>query len=122
MKPRHSAALALVTWYLMLSPASSHGGKALVYSNTPLRRWASIGNFYSNIDCEKARERAQRKAQSEKENNLRGAARMDANIDDQTIAALEAARMMKCVSKDDPRLKGIAIPLNPTWSRLVPAN
>jgi len=64
----------------------------------------------------------QRKAQGEKEEHLQGAARMDANIDDQTIAALEAARLIKCVSKDDPRIKGIAIPLNLSWSRLIPAN
>jgi hypothetical protein len=121
MKPRHAAALALVGWYLMLPPASSHGGNARVHSNSPLRRWARIGNLYSNIDCEKARERVQRKAQNEKEEHLQGAARMDANIDDQTIAALEAACQMKGVSEDDPRIKGIAIPLNPAWSRFIPA-
>jgi hypothetical protein len=107
---------------LLLPPASSHGGKTLVYSNIPLRRWARIGDFYSNIDCDKARERAQRKANDEKENNLQEAARMDANIDDQTIAALAAARLMKCVSKDDPRIKGIAIPPNASWSRLILPN
>jgi len=119
---RHAAALTLVGVYLMVPPASSHGGNAHVYSNAPLQRWARIGNFHSNIDCEKARERVQRKAQGEKEEHLQGAARMDANIDDQTIAALEAARLIKCVSKDDPRIKGIAIPLNLSWSRLIPAN
>ena len=123
MKFRCAAALALVGWYLMLPPASTHGGQAFVYSSAPLRRWARIGSsFNSYIDCEKAREKAQRKAQYEKEQYLQGAAEMDANIDDQTIAAYEAARLMKCVSKDDPHIKGIAIPPDPTWSRLNPAN
>jgi hypothetical protein len=47
---------------------------------------------------------------------------MDANIDNQTIAAFDAARLMKCVSKDDPSIKGISIPLNPGWQRLILPN
>jgi hypothetical protein len=47
---------------------------------------------------------------------------MDANPQDQALAGYEAARHMKCVSKDDRRIKGIAIPLSPDWSRFISAN
>jgi hypothetical protein len=123
MNLRHAAALAIVTWYLMLPRASLHAGKVLVYSNAPLRTWARIGKSFDSItECEKAREEAQRKAQNEKENALNGAAEMDANLDGRTTADFEAARLMKCVSKGDSRIKGFVIPPSPARYSFIPAN
>jgi hypothetical protein len=122
MNLRHAATLALVGWYLMIPPASTYNGEAHVDSHASVRSWTRIGrSFDSSADCEKAKEKSQKNVQDAEGRGLESAARMDANPDDQALAGYEAARHMKCVSKDDPRIKGIAIPLNPAWSRVIPA-
>jgi hypothetical protein len=50
MNPRHAAALALVSWYLMVPPGPN---PARAYY-TPLSRWKLIGNFDSDAACKKA--------------------------------------------------------------------
>ena len=124
MKPRHAAALALVSWFLMMPPPYTEGGKAFVDLHASVRRWTRIGkvSFDSVADCDKARETMQKNIQTAEEAGLEKAARMDANPRDQDLAEYEAARQMKCVSRDDPRIRGIAIPFNPAWSRFIPAN
>ena len=120
MNLRHAAALALVGWYLMVPPVSPYNGEA--YSHASVRSWTRIGtSFDSAADCGKAKEKSQKNVQDAEERGLESAARMDANPGAQALAGYEAARQMKCVSKDDPRIKGIAIPLNPAWSRFIPA-
>jgi hypothetical protein len=122
MNLRHAAALALVGWYLMIPPAYTEGRKAFVDSHVSVRGWTRIGTSFDSVaDCEKAKEKTQKNVQDAEKRGLESAARMDANPDDQALAGYEAARQMKCVSKDDPRIKGIAIPLNPAWSRFIPA-
>ena len=122
VKPHHAAALALVAWYLMIPPVSTYNGGAYVHSHSSVRRWTRIGtSFDSAADCEEAKERSQKNVQDAEERGLESAARMDANPDDQALAGYAAARQMKCVSKDDPHIKGISIPLNPAWSRFIPA-
>ena len=119
VKPLHSAAYLLVGWYLMVPPVSPYNGEA--YSHASVRSWTRIGtSFNSAADCEKAKEKSQKNVQDAEERGLETAARMDANPGAQALAGYEAARHMKCVSKDDPRIKGIAIPLNPAWSRFIP--
>ncbi len=103
MNPRHAAALALVGWYLMMPPVSTDGGKAFVDSQTPIQQWQIRGSFGSTVDCEKARQKSQIKFRDSEEDSFETAARMDANLNDQTVAAFEASRQMKCVSPDDPR-------------------
>ncbi len=106
MNLRHAAALALVGWYLMIPPVSTDSGKAFVDSHAPIWQWGNGGTFGSTVDCEKAREKSQKNAENDEERNLETAARMDANLDNRATAKFEAARLMKCVSTDDPRLKG----------------
>jgi hypothetical protein len=109
-----------VGWYLMILPVSTYNGEASVDSHASVRSWTRIGtSFDSATDCETAKERSQKNVQDAEEHGLESAARMDANPDDQALARYE--RQMKCVWKDDPRIKGIAIPLNPAWSRFIPA-
>jgi hypothetical protein len=65
-----------------------------------------IGSRYDSItDCEKAMRKSQKQAQHDKDAELESAAEMDANPTNQVLATLEAARLLKCVSTDDPRLK-----------------
>jgi hypothetical protein len=108
MKIRHAAALALVGWYLMTPPACKlfDCNKRFVNSRATIRRWEIGGTFGSSADCEIAREKLRQKARHDEEVELEAAAREDANPDDQAVAAFEAARLGKCVSKDDPRFKG----------------
>ena len=107
MNLRHAAALALVGWYLMTPPVSTSndGNMAFVHSQAPIWQWKIGGTFGSTVDCEKATEKSQKNAQRDEDIGLESAARMDANIGNRTIAAFEAACLMKCVSTDDPRLK-----------------
>ena len=121
MDLRHAAALAHVGWYLMIPPVSTYNGEAHIDSHASVRSWTRIGrSFDSSADCEKAKEKSQKNVQDAEGRGLESAARMDANPDDQALAGYEAARHMKCVSKDDPSIKGIAIPFNPAWSRFNP--
>jgi hypothetical protein len=78
--------------------------------------------FYSITDCDKAREKTQKNVQNAEENELETAARMDANPADQTLAADQAVRQMRCVSKDDPHIKGVGVPISPAWSRFISTN
>ena len=122
MNARHAAVLALGGWYLMMPPSYTEGGKVFVYSRASVRRWTRIGKTFDSVaECEQAKEGTQKKVQNTKEAQIGEAARMDANPSDQTLAAYEAALQLKCVSKDDPRIKGIAVSINPAWSRLIPA-
>jgi hypothetical protein len=123
MKPRHAAALALVGWYLMVPPVSTYNGKAYVDSYASLRRWTRIGvSFDSVTDCGQASEKTRKNVRNAEEDELESAAEQDANPGDQTLAGYEAVRQVKCFSKDDPRIKGVAIPMNRAWFRFIPAN
>jgi hypothetical protein len=106
MNLRHAAALALLGWYLMMPPVSADRDRAFVYSQAPIGRWQIRGTFGSTIDCEKAKGKSQKKWRDDEERNAETAARMDANLNDLAIGTFEAARLMKCVSTDDPRPQG----------------
>ncbi len=122
MKPGYAAALALVGWYLMVPPARTVGGNMLVASHAPMRGWMRIGKSFDSLtDCEKAREKTQKNVQNAKEAALENAANMDANPSNQDLAGYEAAREIKCMSNDDPRIKGRGISVSPAWSRFLPA-
>jgi hypothetical protein len=53
MNLRHTAALALVGWYLMMPPVTSDGR---IQKNAPLSRWYIFSNFETKEECEKARQ------------------------------------------------------------------
>ena len=94
MKLRHTAALALAVWYLMLPPSTS------VYTfdaKAPISKWIDFMIYDSARKCEDAltdyRDRAKR--------YVYGVV--------QPLAAEQIAqfRVAQCVSTDDPRLKGV---------------
>jgi hypothetical protein len=56
MNLRHAAALALVSWYLMVPPwTAGHDGRPIqplvADSYAPLSKWATEGSFDSAADC-----------------------------------------------------------------------
>lgn len=53
MKPCHAAALALVSWYLMLPPVASDGR---IQKDAPLSQWYIFSNFETKAECEKERQ------------------------------------------------------------------
>ena len=68
MNLSHAATLALVSWYLLVPPASNwtkwhtpfvkSGGVFLSgFPSAPLSRWSRRGEFNAQIECEKARQR-----------------------------------------------------------------
>jgi hypothetical protein len=122
MKSHHAAVLALVGWYLMVPPAHTANGKVFVDSRYSMRYWTRVvRTFDSATDCEEAREKTKKNVQDAEERMLESAAENDANPRGQDIEAYEVGRQMKCVSKDDPRIKGMHPSINPAWSSFVPA-
>jgi hypothetical protein len=53
MNLRHAAELALVGWYLMMTPSPSANGRS--DPSTPLSRWEILGSFDSAQACEQVR-------------------------------------------------------------------
>ena len=83
MKPRHTAALALVGWYLMTAPAFYKPD--FLTPPPPLSRWFINQSFDTAEECEKIRLR-----------------NLEKKFGDQSgLQALAWA----CVASDDPRLK-----------------
>jgi len=89
---RHSAALALVGWYLMAPPPE---GRA----EAPLSRWKLLQSYDSAATCE--RERGKEVTEATKE--------LD-SVDGKGAAStafkqyLEDTTLLKCIATDDPRL------------------
>jgi len=75
MKLRHSAALALVGWYLMTPPA-------IRGNSAPFTEWGTAGTFDSGDECEKARQALFQKGQK----TLGG---RDASIGQKLVAKME---------------------------------
>ncbi len=51
MKPRHSAALALVGWYLMVPPMTPDGAP-YIDATAPIYTWEIVKNFDRAKDCD----------------------------------------------------------------------
>jgi hypothetical protein len=84
MKPRHTAALALVGWYLIV-PAI-HGDQ--LHPEYALAQWVHLDSFDSAAECKKAGFEAQA-AKANKGNFLQ----------------TEQYRAWQCIASDDSRLK-----------------
>jgi hypothetical protein len=94
MKPRHAAALAMVAWYLLYPPWNAE--KEIVDSTLALNRWYQVSTFDSSADCE-ARKFG---ILEEMDNRAR-------DRSPETVAQQERLRhQARCVSADNPRLKG----------------
>jgi hypothetical protein len=94
MKTRHAAALALISWYLMLPPLLPSLGNGEPYLGllplVPLSQWTAVGSFNSKRECIDAHIKLLRNAIMKKDNDgLR----------------IDQAYNARCVDSDDPRLK-----------------
>jgi hypothetical protein len=98
MKPRHAAALALVSWYLIMPPSFD--------STIPLSKWNRISTFDSIDKCASFKLTVQQEindpAGQEKIRKEAAKTGTPWNSD----LAISRSKAAQCVSTDDPRLKG----------------
>ena len=81
---RHSAALALVGWYLMVPPREE--GSSKLSLGVPISNWVHLDSFDSASECRQTAYRAQEQFKQDPERAVQYAAWM-------------------CIATDDPRLK-----------------
>jgi len=81
MKPRHTAVVTLVGWYLIAPPLTGSSGIA---TQAPPTQWTVIGSYPSEEQCRQA-----------KHNMLRGPTHPN-NLDDQHLLAIQES---ECVEK-----------------------
>jgi hypothetical protein len=132
MKTHHTAALALVGWYLMTPPLGPNGS---IDPNAPLSRWEEFEGYDSAAACEVEHNHLldlanliQRNLQKSEESltqKLNGISReqlesanpeklreFNRQLDETRISArkiqnyVDGDRASRCVATDDPRLKG----------------
>jgi hypothetical protein len=88
MKPRHTAALALVGWYLMMPPTGRDYRMGNV--EAPLRQWVKRPTIYRDEkECEHVLDRHRRLTNSKNKQ-----------------IAVKFYKQAQCIASDDPRLKG----------------
>jgi hypothetical protein len=93
MKLRHTAALALVGWYLMVPPGPIHPDPIL----PAISKWEMRGSFDTAIECEDKRGMETiRTANAIKDGR-------DLNAPETQMAA--QYMLAQCIASDDPRLK-----------------
>jgi hypothetical protein len=100
MKVRHTAALALVGWYLLspptyVGPYAGDSTKAFTNINAPLSQWTGSA-FDTAAACET--ELASKQALDES-----GAAQHKVPL---SVALGQSVKSMRCIASDDPRLRG----------------
>jgi hypothetical protein len=100
---RHVAALAVVSWYLMMPPDSARIPHS-VDSTAPLSRWSIVSNYPTQESCEKVLADIQNKERDPVELDTTGKLKRLQKGDQ----ALGIARAINsgCVESDDWRLKG----------------
>ncbi len=98
MKFRHSVALTLAGWYLIVPPA---GRTARVGLAMPLSQWTTVGAFDSAAKCESGKRKGLPLIEKRIKKNAEkaGAPAHDSDVQ------LLAQRLLRCVASDDPRLK-----------------
>jgi hypothetical protein len=93
-KLRHTAALALMGWYLMVPPWDKSG----VYPATPLSQWTDYeGSYDTAQQCSEAKE--QLLAEVKQDASKTPSAAAYSKYTDAIIFA-------RCIATDDPRLRG----------------
>ena len=87
MKVRHTAALALAGWYLMMPPL----GNGKVYVNAPLSTWQIVVSLETLEDCKSV---------------IRNYKKHPAEMSDPQVRELIERRnsLAMCVSENDPRI------------------
>ena len=103
MCPRYAAALALVSWYLMLpplqfvGPANDPYSLAIVDSAAPLSQWLPMMTFKTLPECDNFSTRLA--------GNLRKSVKTERDKKDvETLTGIWLGKY-QCVATDDPRLK-----------------
>jgi len=91
MKIRHTSALALIAWYLMVPPIDRQTFKVL--NKAPLEQWEIYSRFETTDDCER-----------EINTSVRSFAASQSNPNNPDLIALSLAR---CIASNDPRVKPI---------------
>jgi hypothetical protein len=97
MKPRHTAALALVGWYLMMPPP--YWSKTNP-RNVPLKEWTLFGRYDSAQECSDERSKMIRVQSMALLSDLAESV-SDANRPSLSLDFKHA----QCIASDDPRLK-----------------
>jgi hypothetical protein len=98
MKPRHAAALALVSWYLIMPPSFD--------STTPLSKWNRIGTFDSIDKCASFKLTVQQEISDPAgQEKIRKEAAKTGKPWNRDLA-ISRSKAAQCVSSDDLRLKG----------------
>jgi hypothetical protein len=97
MKPRHTAALALVGWYLMMPPP--YWSKTNP-RNAPLKEWTLFGRYDSAQECSDERSKMIRVQSMALLSDLAEGV-SDANRPSLSLDFKHA----QCIASDDPRLK-----------------
>jgi hypothetical protein len=100
MKLRHAVALTLVGWYLMVPPAGRTTTKAGLA--VPLSQWITVGAFDNAVKCESGKRKGLPLVEKriKKDAEKAGVPAHDSDVQ------LLAQSLLRCVSSDDPRLKG----------------
>ncbi len=88
MKIRHTAALALVGWYLMVPPPGSPPGET-----EGLRRWQILSSFDSAKECEAERASVKKRAAD------------SATKSESAEPGLQSVLFAVCIATDDPGLE-----------------
>jgi hypothetical protein len=106
MKLRHTAALALVGWYLMTPPITLKGladpKATLIDGSAPISQWSQESSFDSAEKCEQERKAEEQLATEALQQNPH-------LLDDRAKYGLQAMdfllkRSAQCIATDDPRL------------------
>jgi hypothetical protein len=107
MRFHHTAALALVGWYLITAPVSDHG--AIIYQDAPLSQWTKSLRFNSESDCEAKRQ----EVIDDSQNAVALVPDSDVDEDSKRDAtnAVNQALVSRCVEDDDPRLSSSGVPV-----------
>jgi hypothetical protein len=96
MTLRHSAALALVGWYLLAPPVTpGPNGSFMVNKGAPFSQWDHIDSYDAATDC--SDDKAKISAQLNKLANP---------SNPKSIEAYIRSYSAECIATDDPRLKG----------------
>ena len=96
MRPRHAAALALVSWYLLVPPLVNAPYK--VDTEAPLTSWKVYQTFDTRGECDKSLLAAHTKYEPT-------ASAQIGSIKKGTRAFALQMTFARCVSSEDPRLK-----------------
>jgi hypothetical protein len=99
MNLHHTAALALLGWYLMVPP-NSGGSRKPLDLNAPLSTWEKSESYDSKAECEDARSTRISERQ-DKSDEIKS--RKTRQILQRAIEQLQHGQ---CISADDPRLEG----------------